>query len=47
MIDDHPLDEPHGGCTAAACTVNERRLGAFRGDGVEKLVGDGGIGFVH
>src|SRR5713226_5688003 len=44
MIDHQPLDKPHRGCAAAACTVNECRLAAFGGDRLHKLVGRRRIG---
>src|SRR5712691_165799 len=44
MIDHQPLDKPHRGCAAAACTVNECRLAAFGGDRLHKLVSRRGIG---
>ena len=43
MIHRHALDEPHGGRAPSACAVDERRLGALRGDGVEELVRRSGI----
>jgi hypothetical protein len=42
MINHKPLDKPHRG-TVATRTVNERRLAAFCGDRVQKLVNRRGI----
>jgi len=41
VIDHQALDEPHGGRSAAARTVNKRRVAAFRRDGIQKLIRGG------
>src|SRR4051812_18810487 len=44
MVHGHTLDEPHSGCAAAACTMNESRLTALGRDRIQKLIGDSRVG---